>query len=314
MNIKKILIINVIIITIIYICTEFCFYIYCCDRAGYMLPFFQQKSERYVENYPPARFQPIEKTEKKYSKPPILMIGCSYTYGELLDSDNTPEEKLSRLTDRYVYNWGASGYGPIVFLSSLNGEHRHKNISVKPEYVIYTYMFHHIERYGYSQLYNTMRKYGLIPFQKYNFLYNSYIYQYYKNIELDRYFWSDFNNRYELFFSVVSKLKEECENLYPGSKFVILIYSDVNQDLCEGIMGENNSNKEIVDKLFEVLYSPEFRKRLEDMGITVISTEELIGRRMYKKEDRIPNDPNYPHPSSDAWDEILSKLVKKLNL
>jgi hypothetical protein len=267
-----------------------------------------------LDIYPPVRFRPIEEADKKFSSPPILMIGCSYTEGELLSPDNTPEEKLSRLTDRYVYNWGMSGYGPIAFLALLDAEHKHHFITVKPEFIIYTYMFHHIERYGHFQFYNMLRRYGLIPFQKYNFLYNSYIYQYYKDIELDRYLWNDFDKRYDLFFNVVSKLKEESENLYPGSKFVMLLYSDVNQDLCEGIMGKNNENKEIVDKLFEVLYSPEFRKRLEDMEITIISTEELIGRRMYKKEDRMQNDPNHPHPSSDAWDEILPELVKKLNL
>lgn len=314
MNIKKIFLINLILILIIYFCTEVGFYIYFCNRACYRIPFFQKGPEYYLENYPPLRFQPIEKVEKKYTKPPILMIGCSYTEGELLPPDNTPEEKLSRLTERYVYNWGMTGYGPIVFLSSLIGEEKHKHITEKPEYVIYTYMFHHLERYCYFQLYNTMRKLGLIPFQKYNILYNSFIYQYYKNIDIDGYFWSDFNNRYELFFNVVKKMKEESEKLYPGSKFVILLYSDVNNDICEGIMGENNSNKENVDKLFEVLYSNEFRKRLEDMGIIVLSTEELIGRKMYKKEDRIPNDPNHPHPSSEAWDEILPQLAKKLNL
>ena len=108
-------------------------------------------------------------------------------------------------------------------------------------------------------------------------------------------------------------MKKQCDKLFPGSKFVVLLYSDVNKDLCEELLspGEDSINRQ-----FEILYSDDFRKNLEKIGITVISTEELIGRKMDREEDRVPSsiDPNHPHPSASAWDEIVPALVKRLNL
>ena len=177
-------------------------------------------------------------------------------------------------------------------------------------------MFHHLQRWCYHQYYNYYRKNGLIPFQKYNFLYNSYIYRYFKDLEVDYYFNNDenFEKRLNLFYSLMHKMKLQSDKLFPDSKFIFLIYSDVNKDLCDGIKNSMNNDEKSINKLFEIMNSKEFRTRLEKEGITVVSTEELIGRKMNKPEDRAVNDPNHPHPSEKAWDEILVKLVKKFNL
>ena len=111
-------------------------------------------------------------------------------------------------------------------------------------------------------------------------------------------------------------IKKEGEKRFPKCKFIFLIYSDINNDLCKIISGENNENKDKIKKMFEIMYSKDFKKKLEDIGYTVITTEELIGRKMNKPEDRNPKtiDPNYPHPSSKAWDEVIPKLIQELNL
>lgn len=315
-SIKQILLFNCIAILLLSICIEFGFYAYFCKRIYNINPFVpvsHYKKEFTI--YPPPYFVPIEQSQKKYSKKPILLLGGSYAQGEGLDPSETNfTAQISKLTNRYAYNWGISGQGALAMLALLKDEHKRHLLTDLPEYVIYLYMFHHIERCTYWQHYNLMRKEGLIPFQKYNFLYNFYIYQYFKNIEADKYFWNDFNRRYDVFFSVLKKMKEESDNLFPKSKFVILLYSDTNYDIWEGIMGKNNENKETVNHLFEILYSKDFRHKLEDLGFIVISTEELTGRKMNKPKDRVKNDPCHPHPSESAWKEILPKFVKKLHL
>ena len=94
----------------------------------------------------------------------------------------------------------------------------------------------------------------------------------------------------------------------------MILYSDINYDLCKEFTGTNNEQSPEIEQLFNILYSQKLRKDIQDLKIYVISTEDLIGRKMDKKEDRIPNDPNRPHPSAKAWDEIVPQLSKKFNL
>ena len=316
MNYKKIIFFNFIAVFIIYACFELYTYSQFCKSIGFSIPFFQISEKDTFEFYPPERFISLEKAEIKnnikYEKPPILMIGCSYTWGELLPENETPEAKITKLTGRFVYNWGISGHGPIPQISLFNLEHKYHLLKEKPEYVIYTYMFHHPERLWCIEKYNVLRKEKLIPSQPYNILYNSYLYRKNKDHEFER-LYNNFEMKYELFLNVVKLLKQKSEQEFPGSKFVMLLYSDINKDLCEGLQS-TTEDIERNNKLFDLLYSKEFRKTLEDMGIIVISTEELTRRKMDKTSDRIPNDPNHPHPSSSAWDEIIPKLVQRLNL
>lgn len=87
----------------------------------------------------------------------------------------------------------------------------------------------------------------------------------------------------------------------------MLIYSD-SADLIRSL------NLEITKIEENILYSPKW-KNLEKEGITVVTTEELMGRRMYKKTDILQNDITITiHPNSEIWKEIIPKLSKKLNL
>ena len=119
---------------------------------------------------------------------------------------------------------------------------------------------------------------------------------------------------YDLQIKVYKAIIQETKKLYPDSKFVFLIYCDKNEDIVQ-IESWNVPQKEINEE-FEILYSDKFKKDIENLGATVITTEELIGRKMDKEEDRIPKsiDENYPHPSEKAWDKIVPKLVQRLNL
>lgn len=253
---------------------------------------------------------------KQYKKPPILFLGCSYTYGEKLEKEETFPYKVSQLSNRHCYNMAIPGTGLQYYFFELLLEEKYHKLAEKPEYIVYTYMFHHPARF-YNYLFTNMyRKNGYIPIQKYNVLYNSAIYRHFKDIELGIWLSESFENQKNVFFSIMRDMKKQSEKLYPESKFIVLIYSDINYDLHKGIIGKNNENKAQVDKMFAFMNSKEFRQKLEDMGYIVISTEDLIGRKMDKKSDRIPRniDPNYPHPTNEAWNEIAPAFVKKFNL
>lgn len=314
---RKTLIINIILTTIIYIIVEvFCFRLFD-NSVSYSVPFIQKSLEDCLAKYPPERYKQYEKKENN-NKKPILFVGCSYTLGEALEDEDTMPAKIEKLTNRYGYNWGISGYGAVQALILFLLENKYHLINEEPEYIIYTYMFHHLDRFQEPEIFNFYRKNNYIPIQKYNNLYKSYIYRRIKDIELSNYLYNngELDIQLNLFYTIMKDIKKQSEKLFPNSKFVILIYSDINYDLCRNLMGQDDENKFRINKMFEIMYSEDFKKNLENMGYTVITTEELIGRKMYRQEDRNPKtiDPNYPHPSSKAWDEIVPKLIQKLNL
>lgn len=299
-------------IIVVMVCFEGHFYKIFEQRTG----IFLNISERYKdksENIDMTVYKPKNATNKR----PILLMGCSYTYGQWLTKETNISAKLANLTGRTVYNTGIIGGGPIAQLKFLYDENKkHKiDISSPPEYVVYTYMFHHIDRWQYWQYYDVLRKLGIIKNQPYNKLYYSYTYSYIRNTEFDNYI-IDNNYQIDLFVDILKGIKDEINLLYPDCKFIILIYSDENYDICEDLIGKNSERKARIDELFKIMYSTDFRERLEKIGVQIISTEELIGRRMYKKEDRIPSyiDMFHPHPSETAWDEILPKLIIKLGV
>ena len=294
---------------------ELCGFVIHICKLNYPVPWIQKSLKDSLYCYPPVRFK---KCEKKCKKKPILFVGCSYTFGEALEDDDNMPAKIEKITGRHGYNWGISGYGPAQVLTLLLLEKENHLLNEKPEYIIYTYMFNHIDRFIEYELYDLYRKRNYIPIQKYNDFYKSYVYRNIKDAELSDYLYDmeSMDVQLNLFYSIMKDIKNESEKLFPDSKFVVLIYSDINYDLCLGLVRENNENEQRIEKMFEIMYSKEFRKKLEEIGFIVITTEELTGRKMYKLEDRQPKivDPNYPHPTSKAWDEVVPQLCRRLNL
>ncbi len=249
---------------------------------------------------------------KRHSKKPVLFFGCSYTYGFKLSDEETLPYLVEKATNRYCYNFGLSGYN--ISEALLLFDNVIENIE-PPEYIIYTYMFDHLQRNGQWYNFDSYRKRNLIPQQSYNFLYKFWTVQYIKNTEFSKFLWGlSFKENIDFFFNVVENVKKECDKKFPDSKFIVLLYSDVNQDLSKNFKYDEQENRERIDKSFEFLYSKEIRKRFENLGISVISTEDLIGRKMDRVQDRVQDDEERPHPSASAWKAVVPALVRYLNL
>ena len=138
----------------------------------------------------------------------------------------------------------------------------------------------------------------------------------FQNRQLEDELWNDQEHiqHQKIFLKTLEHTKQVTDRMYPDSKFIFLIYDDVNGDLCEKIHNNVHHEPYRLEQLFKILESEEFRKEIEKMGIEVVTTKELIGRKMDRVDDRVPNDPNHPHPSAKAWGEIVPKLAKKYKL
>ena len=89
---------------------------------------------------------------------PILLMGCSFTYGSGLNDDETFSHKLGILTKRPIYNRAGKGWGLDQMLFQLQGNKIYKDMK-EPEYLIYTFMNDQVNRFN---------KFKVIP-RAYNF-------------------------------------------------------------------------------------------------------------------------------------------------
>ena len=310
------ILINLIFLIIIFLCFEYISYSLFLKKIDY--------KPNFVGGYNCEKSIPTwaEIRETKHlddnKKRPILFFGGSYTYGFHLKDEETFSATVEKLTGRNCYNFGMIGYNiseELLLIDSKKFKDKLLTIS-KPEYIVYTYMFDHINRNDYWNLFDSFRIRGLIPDQKYNFLYKLWSVQYIQSARLAKKYFSNLDTagNIDFYFKILAVVKSECDKMFPDSKFVVLIYSDVNKDLSKGLYDKYEAVNNDLDKTFQLLNSSEFRKRFEKMGITVVSTEELLGRKMDRVEDRVANDENRPHPSYSAWQQIAPEFVKTFNL
>ena len=86
---------------------------------------------------------------EEYNKNPIVILGCSYAYGQGLKSEQTFPYLLANITKRPIYNFSKCGTHILVDIRELEiftTEEDRKKIN-KADYVIYLYMHDHINRY-----------------------------------------------------------------------------------------------------------------------------------------------------------------------
>ena len=270
---KRIVLCNILALLLIFALMEAGFYRNFCENRlfRYKIPYFYNtvdilKSIPQVAYYP-MRFKEFPKTYPQ-DKKPILMLGCSYTFGQGLEEYETLAAKLQRLTGRWVYNMGVGSRDATVSLMLMEEETKHPKITVEPEFIIYTYMYHHLQRVINWRYFNYYRHHGYITYQKYNPLYLSYAYSYFKNRELENALWDDWDyiQHKLIFLNIMYDLKKITKKLYPKSRFIVLIYNDINYDLVRPLWESVGYNEYKMNKLFEIMHSNEFKAELEGGG------------------------------------------------
>lgn len=258
--------------------------------------FIEQLLYRYTakEYTPYDEFRPAVGTE--YNKPAILLLGCSYTYGNSLLLEETFQYKLSQKTKRPVYNFGLDAASAKEMLYILrNNELRNKllNNNNNIEYVIFTYITDHIPRL-YAPVYRQPSP-VFIPSKDFSELKlkekQSSFYHSYFNFFISRHFAfqeDKYENSFNLVHLYLKEMKKETEKHFKNNgkkpQFVVLIYDD---------------------------YIGYPWEQLEEDGIKVLFAEKITQTDLKESKYRIPND---HHPSSKAWDIIVPALVKELNI
>lgn len=234
----------------------------------------------------------------KSSKRPILLFGCSFTYGVELNENQTLSYKLYKLTDRTVYNRGIPGTGSQHILYQLRQKDFYNKVP-DAEIIIYTLIQDHFNRlykYLFAPSSNSINlryefKNGKLQEVQPRFLpfYSLFSVQRVQDyIKMQR--TKQTEETFKLFLQIMTESKKLTDKNYPNSKFVILLYECGNG---------------------EIILSEKQIKTLENNGFIVIDVKKLTGHELvgskYTTQDKI-------HPSEKAWDEITPQLVKALKL
>lgn len=239
-------------------------------------------------------------TIKETNKRPILIFGCSFGYGWLLNEKESFGHKLSNLTNRSVFNHSISSQGinyvPHV-LENYNLEEKIKN----PEYIIFVFIQNHAYRF-YRQIMDIREPYMEVTYKKqndsivetkipYDFIYKSAILRYINvKSRFLTYSKTDNDETFDLIKLLFIKAKNIANKKFPNSKFVILNYED------------NTDN---------FFFNTERWKELEKEDIIVLNSYELTNVHLSDEKYRILND---PHPNEKAWDILTPKVVDALKL
>ncbi len=301
--IKRILINLLLIILAITAVESFCFY-----RTKNQNEYFKQKADRleanntrqYTTKYrllKPFNTVVYRKSfiKQNTNKKPIIWFGCSFAEGAGLEDNFTPCYKISELTGRSCINKAKGATGTQFMLYQLQ-DNNFINSAPEAEYIIYTFIYNHIQRlYNYQinpliDMFNLRYKIengqlkNITP--EFNPIYSSFFIKRLLNKKVFKQ-----SEQESINFILFNKIMQESLNItkknYPNSKFILLEFPDL-------------SRKELPD--YEV-------KNLERMGITVVKVTDLIKdiniyEEKYWLSDNI-------HPTAEAWDLILPKLKEQ---
>jgi hypothetical protein len=230
-------------------------------------------------------FRPVSGKEFLDAKK-IILLGCSFTYGDALNNDETFSKMLSSYTHSTVYNFGICGSGVNhAFFILQNDEildkllQKERNI----DYVIYTYIEGHENR-----LYQVNGQYPYYKITKDNkFLYNDNKLRVYSclygkvepYIDLYKY---KFDKNY-IFSLYLTEMFNTIKMKFKNAKFVLFLYDDMPDSIL------NNIDKDII-----VIK----RTDLTDIDI---HRDEYISFDGY-------------HPNKKVWEILVPKISNVLKL
>ena len=222
------------------------------------------------------------------NKKAVIIAGCSFAYGFLLDEKDCIHSTLSKETGRTVSNLGtlAGGIREFVwFLRNKEELSKHINNNFDVQYVIFIYYKNAKRKLFYDESLNCpqiqVNKDKTITILPDKPIYHLFSYKLYQLIKYDLMSEKTRNNLMTLYFNTINK---ETKILFPNSQFVILDYA-------------NEPTPEI--------------QALEKDGIKVITLgKELnvdLTQNQYKTSDHI-------HPNAKIWRMTAKMLKEKLNM
>jgi len=242
-------------------------------------------------------------TEGTSAKKSIIVFGCSFAEGALLNDNETFEYKLSKKTGRTVYNRGFGRFGLGQMVYQTKQDLFYKDITKEPEYAIYIYMPDHINRIYTSKngdlhnylsyenidgelvethpLFTQLRRFAII---KRFFIIDDHLCLEYKDDQFDL---------VKLHFEEAYK---ELKKRYPNIKFIILKHPSTKTELNE--------------PLKNYIYTTNRWKELQDKGFIIIDLLNFDNVNFMDNKYIFPDG----HPRAAAWDVVVDKITKDLDL
>ena len=318
---KKIILINLTVVIILFIILEFISYLLIkydakeymdnCNMAA------RKKGANAVlltQRYGPVRifnqkdYTDYRKTNIGNKKSPIIFFGCSYMYGSLLKEEETLPYKIYEKTGRTTVNRaipGGSIINTVYDLKDKNFYNYLKQNNIKnPQYIVYLFINDHFKRI--SNPYKGTVSHADNVFYEINMIYkfkdgklidktpSKFIVPFYGlyTKKAWHYFYADKfskETRFERMLKLLKAAKDITDKHFPNSKFVIIDYQDG---------GHFPMNKDFI-------------KDLRDYGFIVLNAEDLAGHELnseiWRAEDK-------EHPSANAVNDVADGLIKTLKL
>ncbi len=234
-----------------------------------------------------------------YEKQPITVFGCSFAYGQYINTEDTFEYKLSKLLKVPVINRAlpAGSFQHMYYQSTQKDFYK---LVPKCNNVIYIMIDDQIRR-------------ALVDFFEIHC--DHYLLHY--SIRNNKFVMNNYNNHFQNLIRslyITRKINHKwAQIVLNNEKFKQL---PINLTVKYFIDSRNNFEKNWGNKVkFTVImyenikYSDEIKKELEKNGFKVIETKELTDADLNKPPYKRTED---GHPTGIAWDLLTDKIAKRL--
>ena len=244
--------------------------------------------------------------EVKTDKKPIIILGCSYAYGHGLQKEETFPSILNKITKRPVYNYATCGSNIIESYKNLYNDSKNIKETRKAEYVIYLYMYEHINRY--LMLSNLYSNYDDLFLQDTKSIKNKLlhfplirlIFCVIKQQEIYSSF--PFSHKSEQFLKlIIQNIQNKLREQFPNSKLIIIIYNEKlpnEYELKQAKYFYDNENSKI------------WKELENETDIKIIKTKDIMGFK-FDSNYKLKKDVAGWHPNEKVWKEFTPKFASK---
>ena len=308
---KRIFIINLVFFLILFFLSEvIIFFVYkkSSDIAIFKYDLGQYKTNYNFDNYFSGKSNEGSNGRTpdglEYKSSPIILFGCSFTYGQYLEKTETFSYKLAHYLKVPVYNRGRAGSGLQHMLYQSSLPEFYKEIK-NPSKIIYLFLNDHYRR-----------MYGL-PFSIYDdgrFLH----YKKNKNNELikvnDNIFINNLVKSFYTYRYIKAKyIDYEINNAKNAEKLTDIVlahFIETRKNL------EKNYNKSLDFYVIfyddSILYNKLLKKKLEDNNFKVILLYEFTDIDYYNNLNPIYIMQDNGHPTGKTWDLLVPIIAKEI--
>lgn len=266
---------------------------------------FQYYRPIYLNGYMTDRIENTLDYDK--NKKSVILLGCSFTYGETIYDTENFSYKLQELTHRKVYNKGNPSWGPQFVLRDIQKSDFFNNQEiVEPEYAVYTFITDHLRRIytdyfsidndGIFDLYQIKNNRLVLNDEKVRFANYIKISTLVKRLNWLWFNMLSDNQKFDRLKLYIFTIKEELEKRYPGIKLVVIVY---------------NPNADTTTHHLKP-FRTERWSELEQAGIIVIRFDSPEYDFLQKEE--YLSEVDYQHPGPKVWETLTPVIARKLNL